>query len=292
MRITSGHIVELSTEASARAQEKVAQASAIASSGTKVAVASDDPVAWVTAQRDKIHLALSQGGGQAIATSRDQLQSTDDALATIGSAISQARQLAVQASSATYTAANRAAIATQVQGLFQNAVDAANTQNADGDYVLAGAQSSTKPFDPNGVYQGDAQNQAIMTSEQTSLAMNVPGSALTAANGIDVLPAMKALATALAANDIPGIQNALDTMQSATTQVSQARATAGTAMDALNDADASRSTLETNLTTMASNLTDADAVAAASNLAQSTEALQVAQAVSAHVLQALSQNNS
>ncbi len=291
MRITSAHIMELATEATSKAQDNVAKASQVASSGLSVAVASDDPIAWVTAQRDKIHEALSQGGGDAIATSRDQLQQTDGALASIASAVSQARALAVQAASATYSASDRAALGVEVEGLFQTAVGAANAQGSDGAYLLSGTKSDIAPFDANGVYQGDGNTAAITTSDQASLATNVAGSALTATNGVDVLPELQTLATALKSNNVAGIQSALDTLSTATDQVSQARASAGTAMVALNDADGARQSLETQLSTMISNLTQADAVGAASTLAQSTAALQVSQAVSAHVLQSLSQNN-
>ena len=96
MRVTSTHIVDVANEAAARAQSAVAQASEVATSGMRVAVPSDDPVAWATAQRDKIHQVISQGGGKAISTTLDQLQQTDGALSTIADVVSQARALAVQ----------------------------------------------------------------------------------------------------------------------------------------------------------------------------------------------------
>ena len=83
-------------------------------------------------------------------------------------------------------------------------------------------------------------------------------------------------------------RSSLGTLSTATDQVSLARATGGTAMSVLNDTDTARQALETQLAGEISNLTQADAVTAASNLAQSTQALQITQAVSAHVLASLS----
>ncbi len=288
MRVTSNHIVDVANEAASRAQSAVAQASEVATSGLSVAVPSDDPVAWATAQREKIHQTISQGGGKAISTTLDQLQQTDGSLSSIADVISQARVLAVQGSSGTYTAAQRAALGTQVSGLFQDALSAANAQGSDGSYLLAGDKSTTPPFDANGVYQGDSSTRTIATTDSGALTASVSGLALTAANGVDILPQLQQLATALTANNLAGIQASLGTLSSATDQVSQARAIGGTAMSVLNDTDSARQSLETQLSGEILNLTQADAVTAASNLAQSTQALQITQAVSAHVLASLS----
>ncbi len=288
MRVTSTHIVDVANEAAARAQSAVAEASEVATSGLRVAVPSDDPVAWATAQRDKIHQMLSQGGGKAISTTLDQLQQTDGALSTIADVVSQARALAVQASSGTYNAAERASLGVQVAGLFQTALSAANQQASDGSYLLAGDASDTAPFDSNGVYQGDSSTRTIATSDSGTLTASVSGVALTATNGVDILPQLQQLATALSANDLAGIQSSLGSLSTATDQVSLARSTGGTAMSVLNDTDSARQALETQLAGEISNLTQADAVTAASNLAQSTQALQITQAVSAHVLASLS----
>jgi len=73
MRITGSHLADLAAAATARAQDKVAEATEVASSGLRVARPSDDPAAWAAAQRDKVRQVLAAGTGSAIGASTDQL---------------------------------------------------------------------------------------------------------------------------------------------------------------------------------------------------------------------------
>lgn len=287
MRITSGHIAELATTATSRAQSKVATATEVASSGLRVARPSDDPAAWAAAQRDKVREALASGTGAAIQTSTAQLEQTDGALATIADVVAKARQLAVQGASDT-NANERGELGLQVQALFSAALSAANAQASDGSYVLAGAKTQTAPFDASGAYQGDATTRSVVTSEHGSDAVSVSGSLLTAANGVDVLPELAKLATALSTNDVAGIRGSLSTLTSATDQLSLARAHAGVGLAALSDADGARQALATHLTSSISNLVEADTVSSISDLSQATQALDVTRAVAANVVSVLS----
>jgi flagellar hook-associated protein 3 FlgL len=288
MRITPQHIIELAAAATSRAQSAVADATSVASSGLRVAKASDDPAAWAAAQRDRVRQTLADGDGSAIATGRGTLEQTDGSLSTIAGIVAQARTLATQAASATYNASDRAALGTQVQGLFQAALAAANAQSGDGEYLLAGAKSTTPPFDANGNYQGDATARTVSASPQ---AIGVPGSMLTAANGVDVLPELAKLATALSSNNVAGIQASLGTLTTATDQVSLARGRAGTGLAALSQADDARQQLSTHLDGVISDLVEADTVGAASSLARATQALDVSRAISTHVIASLTSSS-
>jgi len=287
MRVTSTHIVELAAAATSRAQSRVADATTIATSGLRVQVPSDDPVAWATAQRERMRQTLATGTGGAIASSRTDLEESDAAFATITEVVSRARAIAVQGASASPTAGDRTTLATQVTALYQEAVAAANTRGADGHYLLAGAQTSTQPFDDAGVYHGDANARAIASGEHLSQTVGVPGSLLTAANGVDVLPELAKLAAALGANDTAGIQVSLTSLSTATSQLGLARGRAGTALAALTSADSARTQLQDHLTGVISDLVEADTVGAASTLAQATNTLAVSRAVSQHVIATL-----
>jgi flagellar hook-associated protein 3 FlgL len=286
MRITTTHLADQVTAASQRAEARLATASGVASSGLRVQVASDDPVAWAAAQRDKVRQALGAGTGAAIQTSTTSLEQTDGALSTIGDAISRARELAVQGASDT-NANERAALGTQVQALYAAALAAANTQGSDGAYLLAGAQTAAPPFDAAGVYQGDAATRAVATSEHGSDAVSVAGTALTATAGVDILPELAKLATALSANNLVGIQAGLGALTTATRQVGTARQQAGVGLAALSDAETSRQALATHLSTSISGLVEADTVGAISELSQASQALDITRAVGSNVLASL-----
>jgi len=283
MRITGNRMLDLASASTARAQESVSDRSDEVTSGLRVAKPSDDPVAWAQAERAKVRKALSAGTGAAVDAGRDHLEETDGALASIGEALSQVRALAVQGANDSNDAKSRAAIGAQVSSLFSIALGAANTRGTSGEFVLAGSATSTAPFDSGGAYLGDALANSIASSDRTSVVATVPGSSLTATNGVDVLPLMARVAAALSTNDTASLALQLDALDTAIHQVSGARSTTGSGLASLDAASTARSALELHLSTEISQYVEVDAVGSASALAKASHALDASRTISAHL---------
>jgi flagellar hook-associated protein 3 FlgL len=285
MRITGNRLIDLSSASTTKSQSAVATASAVVSSGLRVAAPSDDPAAWVAAQRTKLRQALSQGTGAAVVASRERLTSTDSALASLGDIVSQIRTLAVQGASDTYNPADRAGLGVQVRGLFQNALDNANARDPSGEYLLAGSASLTQPFDAAGLYHGDATVRSVPADgSSVSTAVTIPGTALTAASGVDVLPLLDKIATALSTNDMTTLIGALPDLDTAVKQVSAARTQAGGAMNVLDQSTSARTVFEQDMQQTISRLVEADTATSASELAKATQSLEVSRAVASHIV--------
>jgi len=284
MRVTGNQLIDAAQASTSRAQESLARATAQVSSGLRVEKPSDDPSAWLSAHRAGLRKAVLDGSRAAVVASRERLDQTDGALATIGDAVSEVRALAIQGASGSYNATDRAELALHVRALFESAVAAANTQAPDGEYLLAGAASLTEPFDANGVYQGDAQARQIPTGSTSVTTMSVPGSELTAARGVDVLPLLDRVAKALAANDTTALATAIDDLGTAVSQVSLARTRTGGAADVLDATLVAHDALSDHLTTTIANAVEVDAIAAASDLAKASQALEISRAVTSHVV--------
>lgn len=289
MRVTGGYILNMAAQSTANAQSKVADVQNQLTSGNRVTTPSDDPSAWVAAQRTKLRQTMSQGTGAAVAANRDALEVTDNSLASIASVVSQVRALAVQGASDTYGADARAGLAAQVQGLFQTAIDSANAQGHDGSYLLAGASALAAPFNADGTYNGDGTARAVASNNgaQTLGNISIAGDSLTASHGVDVLPLLGKVATALAANDTATLASTISDLTTAVKQVATARTQTGGAMNVLDATNEARTTLESNMTDAISRFTQVDTVGAASQLAQAGSALAVSQAVSTKLLQLL-----
>jgi flagellar hook-associated protein 3 FlgL len=287
MRITGNRLIDLAAASTTKNQSQVAEVSAQVSSGMRVTTPSDDPAAWLAAQRTKMHKALSEGTGAAVTESRDRLQVTDNALASIGDVLSQIRSLAVQGSSDTYNANNRAALGDQVRGLFLSALDSANVRGRDGEFLLAGTNSLTAPFDASGAYTGDATVRAVPSDGSLTAGVTIAGTDLTAANGVDVLPLLDRVATALSNNDMPTLLASLPDLDTAVKQISTVRSHTGGAMAFLDQATAARGPLEENMQQAISRFVEADAVGAASELAKATQSLEVSRAVTQHIITTL-----
>jgi flagellar hook-associated protein 3 FlgL len=287
MRITGNRLIDLAAASSTRHQSTVGTVSAQLSSGMRVTTPSDDPAAWVAAQRTKLRQVLSQGAGAAVAASRDRLQMTDTALASIGDVVSQIQTLAVQGASDTYNATNRAGLGAEVRGLFQSALASANAQSSDGEYLLAGNASLAAPFDAGGVYHGDAGVRAVPITDGATAATTIAGSQLTAAAGVDVLPLLDRVATALSNNDLPGLLAALPDLATAVKQLAASRSQTGAAMSSLDQTTAARAQLEQDMQQAISRYVEVDTVTAASDLARASQALEVSRAVSSHIISLL-----
>jgi flagellar hook-associated protein 3 FlgL len=291
MRITDHRIVDMAAASTSRNESAVGDLTNEVSSGLRVTKPSDDPSAWLSAQRERVRAALNDGASQAITVGHDQLVASDGALSTLSGLISQARELAVEGSNDTQTASSRAAMGAEMDSLFQTAVSTANTVGANGEYLLAGTNSLTQPFDSTtGAYTGDAVARGVNMDPVSTQVATVPGSGLTASSGVDILPMLKTLATAMNSNDVTTIRSSLTDLETAVTQISQLRGETGGHMAVLESAQTAHADLATRIQSSISNSVEVDTVAAATDLAKASTALSVSQAVTTHVLQLLDPN--
>lgn len=293
MRITGNRLIEQASAATSRAQSAYGKAASTVSSGLKVASPSDDPAAWLAAHRAKLHQSIVDGASAALQSGRDRVAQTDAALQSISSIVGSVRELAVQGANSTYGADARANLGTEVAGLYQAALAAANTQAPDGEYLLAGSRSLGIPFDATGAYQGDATARPVLDSESgwSSHLTSIAGSDLTAAgsvpNSVDVIPLLDKVAKALSANDTTTLNSALGDLDKAVKQLGGIRTRAGGMMSSIDSVTQAHTILSQTLATTASNLVEADTVQAASQLAQANQALSISQTVASNVIQAV-----
>jgi flagellar hook-associated protein 3 FlgL len=285
MRITQGRMIELAAASTAKAQSSAADAATQVSSGMRVGKASDDPTAWAAAERTKVQRAVIAGSSAAIDAGRGRLEETDAALSTIGDVVSRVRELAVQGSSATYNGSDRAQLAIEIRALMQSAVGAANTRSADGEYLLAGSDSLAQPFDATGAYTGDGLARALPTGATGITNAAVTGEDLTAASGVDVLSLLEQVAARFAANDPAGASALLGDLDTATKQVGMARSRTGSAMAVLDSTRNAHALLDENFAKEISRHVEIDTVAAASNFARTSQALEVSRSVTSFVIE-------
>lgn len=284
MRVTGNRMIDMAATTTAANQSKVAAAAAEVSSGMRVTKPSDDPEAWALAQRAEAKRTLSDGAGAALKSGRERLDLVDDALSNVGESVASLRELVVQGANASYGASDRAQLAVKARALLQGAVAAANTQTADGEYVLAGTVSLTAPFSAGGAYGGDATARALPITDDATTTGAIAGSELTAASGVDVLPLFERVAVALEANDVTTLQSLLDDIGQATSQVGLARTRTGGTMNVLDDALNAHAALGERLASQISNAVETDVIASASNLAKASTALEASRAVTSHIV--------
>ncbi|NVB79232.1 MAG: hypothetical protein HOV81_12595 [Kofleriaceae bacterium] len=284
MRVTGNRLIEMQAATTSANQAKVATAAAEASSGLRVTKPSDDPAAWMTAQRATMRKTLAEGAASALNAGKERLDLVDGALAGIGEAVSQIRLLATQGANASYNANDRREIGVQVRSLFEAALASANSRSADGEYILAGSRSTTQPFSATGAYAGDADARALPATESLVASSTIAGSALTAAHGVDVLPLLDKVATALSNNDLTGLNSLLGDLGTAVQQVSLTRTRVGGVMNVVGAALSANDALHAHLENTISNAVEADVIESASNLAKASQSLEASRTVTSHIV--------
>lgn len=257
------------------------------STGRRVNVPSDDPAS-----------AAAIVGNHAQATEDDQFlrnvsglqskfQVADSTLNSAVQVLTRAVTLGVEGANGTLSAANRQAVAGEVQGLMDQMLSLANL-SYQGTYVFAGTAVTTQPFvvdstSPDGVaYKGDTGVNSIELSSGQAVQINVPGSQLFLNPGGNVFGALNQLYSALLAGT--GMDTAVSALNTALGQLNSQRVTYGNALNQLQLTESFLSQEKINLSKQESSLVGADLAATATQLAQAQTASQAVLSATGRIL--------
>jgi flagellar hook-associated protein 3 FlgL len=180
MRISTSAMHELAVTAMLRQQAELAKTQNQIATGKRVQKPSDDPVA--AAQLYELARAQSQeqqyGNNSTIVTGR--LQTEEQALGDATTLLQRARELVIQANTATLSDGDRTSIATELKVRLDELVGIANRRDANGDYLFAGYASGTLPFarGANGLvnYSGDSGVRSVQVEAGLSVQDSDTGS--------------------------------------------------------------------------------------------------------------------
>ena len=171
-------------------------------SGQSVNVPSDNPAAAAVLIQNAAETSQADQFQRSIGGVQGEIQSADSTLNSVITALQQAISLGVEGANGTVNGADRAAIATQVQGIQSQLLSLANLAYQ-GNYVFSGTATQTAPYvlDPSSssgvTYQGNTGVNNVTLGNQFSLQTNVPGSQLFSNSGNDMFQSIQDLITSL-----------------------------------------------------------------------------------------------
>jgi flagellar hook-associated protein 3 FlgL len=256
----------------AKVQEQV-------STARKLNRASDDPAQARVAVKVRDNLNALAQHLRNIDTAERATDTAETALSSAGDAIIRLKELAVQASSATVSAADRRAIASEVAQLRDQLVGYANAKNGE-DYVFSGQKTRTPAYASAGAtYGGDPNSLNARIAPGVTLATNVTADV---AFG-PALAAAVALQTDLAAGSAPAA-GTLDALDASLDAVLGARSKIGAIVNRL---DSTRTFVESSQEAgikLLSDLEDADMAEVISQAAQRQAVYEAALSVNAKIL--------
>ena len=158
---------------------RIASAQRDLASGRRLHNPSDDPLAAHSALRLRGELEGLISDQGSVSDAKGWVETTDIALGSLTDVVQRARELALQASNGTNTAADRKAIAAEVNQLISMAKAAANATYG-GRYVMAGSDTDAPPYamGASDAYAGNTDPIARSIGPGVSLTVNVTADTL------------------------------------------------------------------------------------------------------------------
>jgi flagellar hook-associated protein 3 FlgL len=137
-----------------------------ASTGSKLLLPSDDPLATVAVMTQKAQSLRLDTYKSNVDDGTSTLNGSVSALQEVSSLFDQARSLAIQGTDSTLDPASRNSLASQVDSILNRLVQLANSQNA-GHYYYSGTASTTQPFQTTS-FQGQITGVTYNGSSQAA----------------------------------------------------------------------------------------------------------------------------
>ncbi len=285
MRISNAGQTARITNQLAQAQQKLAAAQNLMTSGKRIMQPSDDP--FGTSQVLTMQSQLDNSGQyqRSIQLANDDLSASESALGNLDSLLQRANELAVQAGNASLDSSARDQIAFEVDRLIDEAVSIGNTKQG-GRYMFAGFQTGTKPFTPNAAtptaipYAGDSGQINREIGDGETVSVNIPGDQVF--NG--VFNSLMTFRDNLRSNNVAGLQTDPSAFNTQLENVLQFRSTIGATTQRLDMAQNRLQEGDLSLKSEISKLQDADMVDAVTQLQTRSTAYQAAMAAAGKVM--------
>jgi len=246
-------------------------------SGKSVNVPSDNPAAAAVLVQNADQISQADQFQRSAGGIQGEIQNADSALNSVIASLQQAISLGVEGANGTINAADRAALATQVQGIQSQLVSLANLAYQ-GNYVFAGTANQTAPYvlDPSsssGVsYVGNTGVNQVTLGDHFSLQTNLPGSQLFSSGGTDMFQSIQDLLVGLQSGT--GINTAVVEIGNVMNNVDTQRVFYGNALNQLNAQQTYLNTTTTQLAQQQNTAGGADLPSVISNLTTAQVSLQ------------------
>ena len=181
MRISTSQFIQQGLSQILTQQRQIADTQEQLATGRRVVRPSDDPAAATRSLSLRESIATLQQYNDNNDFAQSRLQAEEVALISAGDLLQRARELAIQANNATQTNETRAGTAVELQGILDGLLSAANTRDANNEYIFAGYRTAAPPFVQTGSgfsYIGDQGVREIQIGASRQIAIGDSGAAV------------------------------------------------------------------------------------------------------------------
>lgn len=263
------------------------------SSGKRLNKAADDPVGVSFAMRYEAQLKRNEQYQRNLDMARSAVDNTDSVLSKVNDVMQRTRELAVQGANDTTPADAKAAIAKEVQQLYDELVNLGNTQ-FNGKYIFNGQMTDIKPYTTAGAETvlADPRSVVYAVADGVNVETNLTGQAVfgkpatgAGAEPDNLFAVMKQLGTLLQNNDGKGVSNLLGQIDSRMNKIQNAWAEVGARQNRLDLIQNRLGDAEVNLTRLKSQTEDADLAQVITNLKMAENVQRASLAAGARIIQ-------
>jgi flagellar hook-associated protein 3 FlgL len=256
------------------------------SSGRSVNQLSDNPAAVAALVGNHNQAAQDDQFLQNTGTLQTRLQVSDSALSNVVAVLTRAVSIGTEGANGTLSAADRQAVAGEVQGLSTQLLSLANTAYQ-GTYLFSGTAVTTQPFTLNNAtnavtYNGNANTTSVQISSGNSISSSVPGTQLFTNAAGSAFGALQNLFASLISGS--NIGQAVAQVNSALTQVGVQRVAYGNALNQITLSESFLNQDKINLSSQENTLIAADPAKAATDFAQAQIAHQATLSATGRIL--------
>jgi flagellar hook-associated protein 3 FlgL len=256
------------------------------STGLSVNEPSDNPAAVAALIGNHNQAGQDDQYLQNISTLQGRLQVSDSTLSQVVTALTQALSAGTEGANGTLSAADRQAVAAQVQGITSQLLSLANT-TYQGKYLFSGTAVNTQPFTLNTAtnavtYNGNTGTTSVQISNGSSISTSLPGSQLFANAAGSAFGALQDLYSSLVSGN--NIGTAVNEVSSAISQVGVQRVFYGNALNQINSTENFLNQDTINLSSQANALIGVNPATAATNLSQAQVANQAVISATGRIL--------
>lgn len=181
MRVSTNGIFEAGINQISSLQSGLAKTQLQLSTGRKNLTAADDPIASARALEVVQSQSVNEQFGVNRQNAKSSLSQAEIALAATTTLLQDVKTIAINAGHGGLSNSDRASLATDLRGRFDDLLALANTADGTGSYLFSGFRSSTLPFIKTAVgaqYQGDQGQRLLQVGSSRQIPISDSGNSV------------------------------------------------------------------------------------------------------------------
>lgn len=291
MKISNAFLFNRAIDQMSTVQNSLSKTQAQMAAGKQVLQPSDAPDQAASISRYKSLLTRQESYQNTLTSMSNRLKTEDTALSQVSNLLMRMKELSIQSANGTLGSSDRAALATEMQGLRDQILSMANSQDSSGNYIFAGSRVSAPPFvSVNGAapsYQGDQSRMEVPVGDQRTVLLNRPGAevfsrvvrtdAQGTQTGVGFFQVIDDAIQAVQGANQSGMERGMAELDQLQSSVGLAQAQIGSDQNVLQAQQDVVDDTTLTLKNVLSGMEDLDYASAVSKLNQQTLALQAAQ---------------